>query len=60
MPRASLALEQAVGDRLVLRYGAAQDNVRYEVVVVEFWEYLGTYVVGWAGDIASAPSAVWP
>ena len=52
MPRASLALEQALGDRQVLRYGVAQDMVRYEDVVVEFWKYLGTYVVGWRQAVA--------
>ena len=49
MPRASLALEQAVRGRQVLRYGVTEDTVRYESVMVEFWKYLGTYVVGWGG-----------
>ena len=53
MPRASLALEQAVRDRQVLRYGVAEDTVSYEAVVVEFWKYLGTFVVGWVKLAAS-------
>ncbi len=47
MPRASLALEQALGDRQVLRYCVAESVVRYEAVAVEFWKYLGTHVFGW-------------
>jgi uncharacterized SAM-binding protein YcdF (DUF218 family) len=45
MPRASLVLEQALSGRQVLRYGVAEDTVRYEGVVVEFWKYLGTWVM---------------
>lgn len=47
MPRASLALEQALKDRQVLRYCVTESTVRYEGVAVEFWKYLGTHVFGW-------------
>lgn len=46
MPRASLALEQVLGDRPVLRHAVAEDEVRYAAVFAEFWKYVGTYV-GW-------------
>lgn len=49
MPRASLALEQAVNDRQVLRYAVVEDTVRHDAVAVEFWKYLGTLVLGWGG-----------
>jgi uncharacterized SAM-binding protein YcdF (DUF218 family) len=49
MPRASLALEQALQGRQVLRYCVTESTVRYEGVAVEFWKYLGTWVVGWGG-----------
>lgn len=57
MPRASLALEQAVKGRQVLRYCVTENMVRYEGVAVEFWKYLGTHVFGWVGGNASAPVA---
>ncbi len=47
MPRASLALEQALRDRQVLRYVVTDDKVQYAAVAVDFWKYLGTIVVGW-------------
>ena len=47
MPRASLALEQAVGDRQVLRYCVTESIVGYESVVLEFWKYLGTHAFKW-------------
>ena len=40
--RASLALEQALGERQVLRYAQAEDEVRYVGVFVEFWKFVGT------------------
>lgn len=49
MPRASLALEQAVSDRQVLRYAVVEDTVRHDAVAVEFWKHLGTLVLGWGG-----------
>lgn len=57
MPRASLALEQALKGRQVLRYCVTESMVRYESVAVEFWKYLGTHVFGWVGVSASAPVA---
>lgn len=42
MPRASLALEQAIGQRLVLRYVVSEDPTHFEAVLVEFWKYVGT------------------
>jgi uncharacterized SAM-binding protein YcdF (DUF218 family) len=47
MPRASLALEQAVGDRQVLRYCVTESNVGYEGMALEFWKYLGTHAFKW-------------
>ncbi|MDP3336813.1 MAG: YdcF family protein [Rhodoferax sp.] len=47
MPRASLALEQALSGRQVLRYVVTENRVRYEGVVVEFSKYLGTHVFAW-------------
>lgn len=43
LPRASLALEQALGDRHVLRYAVPDDAVQYVGVIVEFWKYVGTF-----------------
>ena len=57
MPRASLALEQALKGRQVLRYCVTESMVRYEGVAVEFWKYLGTHVLGWVGGTANAPVA---
>lgn len=42
MPRASLALEQALGDRSVLRCPVPEESVRYIGVIAEFWKYLAT------------------
>lgn len=42
MPRASLALEQALGERLVLRYPVLEESVHYMGVIAEFWKYLAT------------------
>lgn len=42
MPRASLALEQVLGERQVLRYALAEEEVRYVGVFVEFWKFVGT------------------
>ena len=51
MPRASLALEQTLSGPQVLRHVVAEDTVRYESVVVQFWKYLGTYVMKYGASL---------
>jgi uncharacterized SAM-binding protein YcdF (DUF218 family) len=40
MPRASLALEQALGNRLVLRYTVPEEHLRYTTVAVEWGKFV--------------------
>lgn len=42
MPRASLALERELRDRVVLRYAVPEESIRFSGVAVEFWKYLAT------------------
>lgn len=42
MPRASLALEQALGDRVVVRFCVKEDTVQFSGVTREFAKYLYT------------------
>lgn len=44
MPRASVALEIATGDRKVLRYAVDDEDVGYQGVMREFGKYLWTYL----------------
>ena len=42
MPRASLALERELRDRVVLRYAVPEESIRFSDVAVEFSKYLAT------------------
>ena len=42
MPRASVALEQVLGDHSVLRYPVPEESVHHWGVIAEFWKYLAT------------------